>query len=142
MPYIDSHVHIWTDDYQTYPFAEAGDPADEDQMTRLAAQRVYGFRVYPTLLSPTTAAPSLGLARASATVLRQPLSEFLSRRGPHRRLGNLVCRPTGVCRTLSPLARPPAGPEQSGWSIQSSGTKPRQRARGLYETATRDRERE
>ena len=57
MAYIDSHVHIWTYDYDAYPFAEAGDPADEDQMTRLAAQRVYGFRVYPTLLSPTTTAP-------------------------------------------------------------------------------------
>ena len=109
MPYIDSHVHIWTDDYQTYPFAEGHDPADasprtfhvedilgharpcgvdrvvlvqmsyygtdnrymlkamaeapdvfggigivdwddpavEEVMTRLAAERVYGFRVYP-----------------------------------------------------------------------------------------------
>ena len=33
MPYIDSHVHIWTDDYQTYPFAEGIDPADADLPT-------------------------------------------------------------------------------------------------------------
>ena len=136
MPYIDSHVHIWTDDYQTYPFAEGIDPADadlptfhvedilgharpsgvdrvvlvqmsyygtdnrymlkamgdypdvfggigivdwddpgvEDRMTRLAAERVYGFRVYPKGVPPESWCDSPGFERMFAAASRHRLA--------------------------------------------------------------------
>ena len=136
MPYIDSHVHIWTDDYQTYPFAPDSDPADaspvtfhvedilgharpngvdrvvlvqmsyygtdngymlkamadapdvfggigivdwddpavEEEMTRLAAERVYGFRVYPRDVPPASWCDGPGFDRMFAAAARHRLA--------------------------------------------------------------------
>ena len=136
MPYIDAHVHVWTDDYQTYPFAEGSDPADaspttfhaedilgharpcgvdrivlvqmsyygsdnrymlqamadapgifggigivdwddpavEEEMTRLAAERVYGFRVYPRDIPPDSWCDGPGFERMFAAAARHRLA--------------------------------------------------------------------
>ncbi|MBT3343373.1 MAG: amidohydrolase [Gemmatimonadetes bacterium] len=37
MGYIDAHVHVWTDDYETYPFAAGHDPDDAKPRTFHAA---------------------------------------------------------------------------------------------------------
>jgi len=37
MSYIDAHVHVWTDDYRTYPFAPGHDPAAARPRTFTAA---------------------------------------------------------------------------------------------------------
>ena len=161
MPYIDSHVHIWTDDYQTYPFAPDSDPADaspvtfhvedilgharpcgvdrvvlvqmsyygtdnrymlkamadapdvfggigivdwddpavEEEMTRLAAERVYGFRVYPRDVPPATWCDGPGFDRMFAAAARQPAGHLSAHRP------RMACRPWRGAASSSPTRR-------------------------------------